>query len=163
MAKFRKDGKRETPGISTSSLPDIVFMLLFFFMVATKMRTAEDLVRTQLPTLSEVEKVENKSLVIYILVGPPVNTNLGDAPRIQFDGKFGVVLESKDEPGLGVRTFVRMKKDQQDARFRDYLTTALKVDKVVKMGLIQDIKQELRKENSLKLMYSAAEGEIEGY
>lgn len=38
MAKFKKDGKRETPAISTASLPDIVFMLLFFFMVSTTMR-----------------------------------------------------------------------------------------------------------------------------
>ena len=41
MAKFKKDGGRATPAINTSALPDIVFMLLFFFMVATKMRDKE--------------------------------------------------------------------------------------------------------------------------
>jgi len=60
MAKFKKDGGRATPAINTSALPDIVFMLLFFFMVATKMRDKEMKVKTQLPTATEVEKLEKK-------------------------------------------------------------------------------------------------------
>ena len=74
MAKFKKDGGRATPAINTSALPDIVFMLLFFFMVATKMRDKEMKVKTQLPTATEVEKLEKKSRLHYIFVGPPLNS-----------------------------------------------------------------------------------------
>ncbi|MBT6030168.1 MAG: biopolymer transporter ExbD, partial [Crocinitomicaceae bacterium] len=69
MSKFKKDGGRALPPVSTAALPDIVFMLLFFFMVATKMRDPTVLVRTSLPIVSEVEKIENKSLLNHILVG----------------------------------------------------------------------------------------------
>lgn len=153
MSKFRKDGKKESPGINTSSLPDIVFMLLFFFMVATKMRDPKVLVKTTVPTVSEVEKIVKKSWINHILVGPPTDTEKwGTSPRIQFDDKFGTVEE--------VQRYITLKKNEHPEAIRDYLTTAIKADKTVKMGLIQDIKQELRKINSLKLLYSAGEGEV---
>ncbi|PKP36542.1 MAG: biopolymer transporter ExbD, partial [Bacteroidetes bacterium HGW-Bacteroidetes-15] len=71
MAKFERKGKNSMPAISTASLPDIVFMLLFFFMVSTTLRETEMLVRVKLPEASEVVKLEKKSLVSYIYVGPP--------------------------------------------------------------------------------------------
>ena len=88
MAKFKKDGGRATPAINTSALPDIVFMLLFFFMVATKMRDKEMKVKTQLPTATEVEKLEKKSRLHYIFVGPPLNPEFGTSPRVQLDDAF---------------------------------------------------------------------------
>ncbi|MFT5481113.1 MAG: biopolymer transport protein ExbD, partial [Bacteroidia bacterium] len=88
MSKFRKDGGKAMPAINTSALPDIVFMLLFFFMVATKMRDPNILVKTAVPQVSEVEKVENKSWVIKILVGPPIDESMGTTPRIQLNDKF---------------------------------------------------------------------------
>ncbi len=153
MSKFRKEGKKESPGINTSALPDIVFMLLFFFMVATKMRDPKVMVKTSVPVVSEVEKIVKKSWINHILVGPPTDPSKGDAPRIQFDDKFGSVDE--------VQQFITLKKNEHPEAIRDYLTTAIKADRSVKMGLIQDIKQELRKINSLKLLYSASEGEVE--
>lgn len=157
MSKFKKNKGRELPAINTSALPDIVFMLLFFFMVATKMRDPTVLVKTALPVVSEVEKIEKKSWVNHILVGPPINKEKsGTAPRIQFDDKFGTV-----EGATGVQAYIILKKNEHPEAIRDYLTTAIKSDKSVKMGLIQDIKQELRKINSLKLLYSASEGEVD--
>ena len=157
MSKFKKNGGKESPAINTSALPDIVFMLLFFFMVATKMRDPSVLVRTNVPTVSEVEKIVKKSWVNHILVGPPLNTaEFGNSPRIQFDDKFGDV-----EGANGVGVFITMKKNEQPEGIRDYLTTSIKADRSVRMGLIQDIKQELRKINSLKLLYSASEGDDE--
>ena len=68
MAKFKKDGKRETPAISTASLPDIVFMLLFFFMVSTTMREVSLMVANAMPQATETVKLEKKSLVSNIYV-----------------------------------------------------------------------------------------------
>ena len=157
MSKFKKNNGKELPAINTSALPDIVFMLLFFFMVATKMRDPTVLVKTAVPTVSEVEKIEKKSWVNHILVGPPIDIERnGTAPRIQFDDKFGVI-----EGANGVQAYITLKKNEHPEGIRDYLTTAIKSDKSVKMGLIQDIKQELRKINSLKVLYSASEGEVQ--
>ena len=72
MAKFRKKGKKEVPAISTSSLPDIIFMLLFFFMVATVMREVTLIVQMTPPKATEIQKLEDKSLVSYIYIGQPV-------------------------------------------------------------------------------------------
>jgi len=72
MAKFKKDEKRETPAISTASLPDIIFMLLFFFMVSTTMREVTVMVNNAMPQAVETVKLEKKSLVSNIYVGKPV-------------------------------------------------------------------------------------------
>ncbi|MBI1307542.1 MAG: biopolymer transporter ExbD [Bacteroidetes bacterium] len=152
MSKFRKNKKSDSPAINTSSLPDIVFMLLFFFMVATKMRDPKILVKTAVPTVSEVEKVQKKSWVNYILVGPPRDPAQGTSPRIQLDDKFATVDD--------VQQYIIIKQSEKPEAIRDYLTTSIKADRSVKMGLIQDIKQELRKVNSLKLLYSASGGQV---
>ena len=152
MSKFRKEDKKSTPGINTSSLPDIVFMLLFFFMVATKMRDPTVLVKTAVPVVSEVEKVEKKSWMNYILVGPPRDVAIGTSPRIQLDDKFAEVSD--------VQQFIILKRNEHPEAIRDYLTTSIKADRSVRMGLIQDVKQELRQVNALKVLYSASGGEV---
>jgi len=152
MSKFKKKTGGESPAINTSSLPDIVFMLLFFFMVATKMRDKEVKVRTAVPIVSEVEKIQKKSWVNFILVGPPIDPAQGTTPRIQLDGSFQQVED--------VGPFIIAKKTEHPPAYRPYLTTSIKADNTVRMGLIQDIKQELRKVNSLKLLYSASKGNV---
>jgi len=148
MAKFKKDGGRGLPAINTSALPDIVFMLLFFFMVATKMRDKEMKVRTKLPQASEVEKLEKKSRLHYIFVGPPLDNQLGTTPRIQLDDAFATVDD--------IQQYITLKNSEKDESEVPYMTTSLKADKVVKMGIITDIKQELRQVNALKLSYTAS-------
>ena len=76
MGKFKKK-KREMGAISTASLPDIVFMLLFFFMVATVLRTEEEMVRVIRPEASEIYKIEKKHLIRYINIGPPQDKRYG--------------------------------------------------------------------------------------
>ena len=73
MAKFKKDSKKETPAISTASLPDIVFMLLFFFMVSTTMREVTLMVQNNMPLATQIAKLEKKSLVSNIYVGKPTS------------------------------------------------------------------------------------------
>lgn len=148
MSKFKKKKATGSPGINTSSLPDIVFMLLFFFMVATKMKDKEMKVKTAVPKASEIEKLEKKSWVNYIYVGPPTDPTKGTAARIQLNDAFATVDD--------VQEYITLERNKSDEAIRDYLTTSIKADRSVKMGMIQDIKQELRQVNALKLNYSAS-------
>jgi biopolymer transport protein ExbD len=148
MSKFKKDNGRATPAINTSALPDIVFMLLFFFMVATKMRDREMKVNTKLPQATEVEKLEKKSRLHYIFVGPPIDASLGTTPRIQLSDAFATVDD--------IQTYIDIENSKKDEAEVPYMTTSLKADQKVKMGIVTDIKQELRKVNALKLSYTAA-------
>ena len=72
MAQIRKGGKKEVPGVNTSSLPDIVFMLLFFFMATTTMKEVTYKVEVKVPEATELQKLEKKSLTRYIYVGTPM-------------------------------------------------------------------------------------------
>ena len=96
MGKFRKEGKKEVPQVSTSSLPDIVYMLIFFFMITTTMRDVELKVKTAMPKASEIQKLEHKALVSSIYIGPPRDTKLGTESRIQLDDSFARVTDIAD-------------------------------------------------------------------
>lgn len=148
---IRKKGGKATPKISTASLPDIVFMLLFFFMVVTVMRDTEQLVNIQYPKATELQKLEKKSLVSYIYVGPPTEKyqeKFGTAPRIQLNDR--IANDEKEIP-----TFIVNERSQLDEKLQGKMTTSLKVDSGVKMGIISDIKQQLRRASALKINYSA--------
>ncbi len=150
MAKFKRKGKGEMPAVSTASLPDIVFMLLFFFMVSTTMRETTLFVKTVLPEATEVAKLEKKSLVSYIYVGPPIRsmqTLYGTEPRIQLNDSF----KNLDD----IRDFISSERDALGESDRPLLTTSLKVDEETRMGIVTDIKQELRKASALKISYAA--------
>ncbi|MCZ4693767.1 biopolymer transporter ExbD [Ancylomarina euxinus] len=149
MSKFRKDGKKELPAISTASLPDIVFMLLFFFMVATTMREVDLNVDIMVPEAKEITKLEKKDLVSNIYVGVPMRKfakTYGSEPRIQLNDQFATVDD--------IQAFISTERESRKEELRNKLTTSLKVDQYTKMGIITDIKQELRKASSLKLNYS---------
>ncbi len=150
MGKFRKSGKKEVPPVSTASLPDIVFMLLFFFMVSTTMKEVTLKVKITTPKASETKKLEKKSLVSYIYIGAPLPTYakvLGSEPRIQLNDQFAQVSDIAD--------FVESERQKRDEKEVPLLTTSLKVDENTKMGIVQDAKQELRKVSALRINYSA--------
>lgn len=149
MSKFRKKGKKDQPAVNTAALPDIVFMLLFFFMVTTVMRETSLKVENVTPQATEVSKLERKSLVAYIYIGKPIKalqSKLGKAPRIQLNDAF----KTLDDIAL----FVEMERDERDEAERNMITWSLKVDQKTKMGIVTDVKQELREVNALKINYS---------
>jgi len=117
-------------------------------MVATKMRDKEMKVKTQLPQATEVEKLEKKSRLHYIFVGPPLNESFGTTPRIQLDDAFATIDD--------IQQYITLKNNEKDEKEIPFMTTSLKADKTVKMGIVTDIKQELRKVNALKLSYTAS-------
>ena len=155
MAVMKKSGnKKETPAISTASLPDVIFMILFFFMVSTTMREQELLVRYKLPSATEVQKLEKKSLVSTINIGVPVShmqAQYGTAPRIQLNDSFKTAKDIGD--------FIGAERDQLNEADRAQMTVSIKADQYTKMGIVTDVKQELRRANALKITYAAIEGE----
>jgi biopolymer transport protein ExbD len=145
--RFKKGGSKESPAIPTSSLPDIIFILLFFFMVITVMRDVTLKVKYKLPEATELTKLEKKSLVSYIYMGPPTRPEVyGDAPRIQLDDAFAQPKE--------VQKWVVNTRNQMPPAKQGMMIVALRIDKETKMGLITEVKQELRKADALKINYS---------
>ena len=149
MSKFKKKKDGGQPAISTASLPDIVFMLLFFFMVTTVMREVTLKVKVVTPKATEVNKLERKSLVSYIYIGEPVDRlqgQFGTAPRIQLNDAFA----TKND----IFQFVEAEREERNPVEVPLMTFSLKVDKDAEMGIVTDVKQELRKANALKINYS---------
>jgi len=149
MSKFRKDSKKDTPGISTASLPDIVFMLLFFFMVTTVMRETTIMVQQSLPQATEIQKLEKKSLVSYIYIGSPVERmqgTYGTKARIQLNDAFATIDD--------IPQYITAERTARDEKEVPFMTTSIKADQNTKMGIVTDVKQELRKANALKINYS---------
>ncbi|WP_422350151.1 ExbD/TolR family protein [Flagellimonas sp.] len=152
MGNFKKS-KKGMPAISTASLPDIVFMLLFFFMTVTTIKDYPMLVDNELPKADQVKKLEKKDRVIEIYVGKPTEDLakvLGTEPKIQLDKRLANVNE--------VAPYVLSELAKKPDAIRNLVTVSLKVDKKVGMGIVSDIKEELRKVNLLKVNYTTYEG-----
>lgn len=155
MSKFGgSNDKKEVPQPGTGSLSDIVFMLLFFFMVTTQMRETENKVIVKQPQASEVIKLERKDLSSYINVGTPTRTyqaQYGTDSRIQLNDSFKTVED--------IRDFIAAERESMSEGDRQFMTTVIRSDEDVRMGIISDIKQELRRCSALKIMYTARKAE----
>jgi biopolymer transport protein ExbD len=154
MSKFKKKKSGELPAVNTASLPDIVFMLLFFFMVATVMRQNTLKIQNVLPYADQVEKLDKKDLVMYIYAGKPSSryqSSAGTEARIQLNDNFASVSD--------VQQFIFSEREAKREELVPFLTTALKVDEKTNMGLVSDIKQELRKAEALKINYTTKTGD----
>lgn len=150
MAKFSKKRGKSNPTVSTASLPDIIFMLLFFFMMVTVLRDSDLKLSVNTPNATELTKLEEKSLVNYIYIGRPTKQNqeqYGTSPRIQLGDK----ISSVDDIPL----FLEQHKVKLPENKRGRITSSLRVDGEVTMGIVQDVKVKLRKSNQLKVNYSA--------
>ncbi len=150
MARFKKKGGKGLPEINTGSMSDIIFMFLFFFMVITTIREATLIVRVRPPQATEVQKLEKKSLVSNIYIGPPMKKDLGVQSRIQLNDQFGSIDD--------IQEFITREREARDESERKLMTTSLKIDKETRMGIVTDVKQELRQIGAFKINYSAAKG-----
>lgn len=148
MSRFKKKGSGKMAPISTASLPDIVFMLLFFFMVSTVMRENTLLVKNTLPKATEIKKIKRKSLVDYIYVGHPKDAKFGSQPKIQLNDAFADVED--------IQGWVHTNRDTRREEEIKYLTAAIKADVKTSMGVVTDIKEELREVQQYKIMYSTS-------
>ena len=154
MSKFGgSNNKKEVPAMTSSSLSDIVFMLLFFFMVTTQMRETENKVMVKIPEASEGVKLERKDLNSYINIGTPIKSlqaMYGTEARIQLNDSF----KTTDD----IRDFVAAERESKSEADRQFMTVSIRADQDVRMGIITDVKQELRRCSALKIMYSARKG-----
>lgn len=158
MAVMKKKGDKGTPAISTASLPDIIFMLLFFFMVSTTMKEQELKVRFTLPDATELHKLEKKSLVSYIYFGTPLpmyTGKLGTGSRIQLNDAFSSTKN--------ILEFIASERDKLSEGDRAAMTVCLKADGGTKMGIVTDIKEELKRANSLKISYAGKKVPFYGF
>ena len=151
MSKFKKE-KKGVPAVNTAALPDIVFMLLFFFMVTTTMReTSLKIENPTLPSATEIKKLEHKSLVSTIYVGKAKDEKYGTGfNQIQLNDK----LATPDD----VPQFIFGERDKVSEAEVPFMTTSIKADVKASMGVITDIRLKLRDVNALKLSYSTNQG-----
>ncbi len=150
MSKFKKKRGESSPAISTASLPDIIFMLLFFFMTVTVMRNSSLKVTVAIPEATELTKLEKKSLVNFIFIGKPMlqyQAVRGTSPQIQLGDKFSDVSN--------IPLFLEKHKAKVPEKQRNMIISSLKIDKGMTMGIVSDVKEQLRKSNQLKVNYSA--------
>lgn len=147
MSKFKKKNKVKE-NIPTSALPDIIFMLLFFFMVTTVLRENDMFVEQKIPQATQLQKLEKKTLISYLYIGKPKNTSLyGTEPRIQAND---ALITTGD-----IILWVNQEKDKLSEAERDMITISLKADKEVKMGPISDIQFELREVDARRVLYAS--------
>lgn len=146
MGKFNKGKTRGLPALSTASLPDIIFMLLFFFMVATTMKEVDMQVDVKKPGASQAEELEEKDNVDFIYVGFPIDAAEGTEPRIQLDDQLALDY-SQVKPW-------KLSKAREGKTVFD-IVTSLKVHEDVGMRVISNIKESLREIDAVKINYSA--------
>ena len=148
MSKFKKQ-KKGLPPISTASLPDIVFMLLFFFMVSTTMRETElKIKQPTLPQAHNVSKFEHKNLVSTVYIGKSLDPN-NEGDVIQLNDKISRVSD--------IKTFIFNNREKLLEDEIPFMTTLFKADVDAKVGTIADIKRNLRDIDALKISYAAVE------
>ena len=148
MAGFKKKESREMPEMNTSSLPDLIFTILFFFMIVTTMREVTLQVKLTVPQGTDLEKLEKKSAVSYIYVGPPTDAlraQMGSSTRIQLNDRYAEPREVMD--------FVAQ--ERQGMANQAEQVISIKADSKTQMGIITDIKEVLRKSWALRINYSA--------
>ncbi|MDL2223995.1 biopolymer transporter ExbD [Bacteroidales bacterium OttesenSCG-928-M06] len=144
MSRFRRSAAREVPALNTAALPDLIFTILFFFMIVTNMRPVPVVTQFDLPEGTELQKLEERSSVVYIMVGKPLG-GAGVRESIQLNSEFVTLSEMPS-------VLDRIKKNELENS--NQLVVVLKADKDVQMKLISDIKECLRELGLLTVHYS---------
>jgi biopolymer transport protein ExbD len=149
MGKFNKNGSKEVPELNTSSLPDLIFSILFFFMMVTSMREVTMKVDLKTPKGTEIEKLEKKSLITYIYIGKPTKeyrAKMGTASQIQLNDAFASVD--------AIGEYVQQERDAMPERDKPFMRVSMKIDQDTQMGLVTDVKMKLREAWALNIVYS---------
>lgn len=148
--RLYRNRNHDIPALNTASLPDLIFSILFFFMLVVHMRKATVHVKYQVPTATELSRLYNRSSVQYIYIGRPVN-KLG-----QVDGKETVVQLNDHLTSIPeIRNYLIRLSAALPPEQRRQLSVSIKADRHVDMGTIMDLKQALREANVLNLNFTA--------
>jgi biopolymer transport protein ExbD len=143
MSNFKKKSANTKQEIPTTAMPDIVFMLLIFFMVTTVLREVTLQVRVQLVKAVNIEKIEQKRLISYLYIGPQsLGSNTYGETKVQID-------DALVENLTYIRRIMYDKLVEQPK-----LIVSLRVDTDSEMGMVTDVQQELRQAGTLQINYS---------
>ena len=143
MSMFkRKD--HSVPGLNTASLPDLIFTVLFFFMIVTHMKENQMKVKYQVPQGTKLERLAKKSTVSHIYIGKPYKG--GGDNAVQVNDK---IVDAAD-----VEDFIAAERKRMAPDDAKNMTVSRKADKKADMGVVTDVKQSLRRANALKILYS---------
>lgn len=151
MIRFRKKS-HDVPELNTSSLPDLIFSVLFFFMIVTHMRQVTLKVECRVPQGKNLTRLTKKSAVSHIYIGKPTKDlqgKYGEETQIQLNDKLATAPEVMD--------YMAAEKKRMSAEDQRLMTVSIKADKDTKMGVITDVKQALRQAKAIKISYSAVE------
>ena len=160
MSLFRQK-KRRMPGLNTASLPDLIFTVLFFFMIVTHMRKVAVKVKYQVPQGTELTRLTKKSTVSYIYIGEPYHpspltshlspptSHLSPPTTIQLNDKFATAAEVED--------YIKAERSRMLPADAQQMTVSIKADRQADMGVVTDVKQALRHANALRINYSATQ------
>ncbi len=148
MSRWKRR-KQRVPGLNVASLPDLIFTVLFFFMIVTHMRDVTPKVKYQVPQGTELAKT-GKSGLVYIFIGTPVDEKgnaLADEPRIQLNNRYVSLARLGEE--------IERERSRMAEADRQNMVVSIRADRHTEMGIINDVKQELRKVGALNINYSA--------
>ena len=150
MQSIFRRSSHDMPGLNLASMPDLIFTVLFFFMIVTHMRHDDVRVRYQVPAGTQVQKLQQKSAVINVYIGPTLSAGAKSSEwKIQMNGQL------TDVDHLSQLIEAERKKLSEDNAER--LTVSLKADKHTPMGIIADVKEALQKSFALRINYSGTE------
>ncbi len=147
MSMFKRR-RREVPALNLASLPDLIFTVLFFFMIVTHMRKVALKVKYQVPAGTELTRLTKKSTISYIYIGQPLDSKATPTTHIQLNDKLVTVPEVMD--------YITAERNRMSPEDAQALTVSIKADRHTDMGTITDVKQALRKINALRINYSGS-------
>ena len=151
MKSMFHQSRRSVPSLNVASMPDLIFTVLFFFMIVTHMRSDEVKVRLQVPAGVEVQKLANKQAVVNLYIGRKVESGNSNENTwcVQLNNN---VVQPNDIPAL-----IEQIRSGLSAENQSRLTVSLRVDKKAPMGLVSEVKRNLQQAYALKINYSATE------
>jgi len=146
--RFRRPD-HSVPELNMASLPDLIFTVLFFFMIVTHMRDVEKKVQYRVPAGSEVEKQQHKSSVVHIYIGRPLDGSSSEDFQIQLNNQIATVGD--------IGRFIEDERRHMTAEDQERLTVSIEADRDVPMSVINEVKQALRRSYALNVSYAATE------
>ncbi len=152
MVSRFKQFEREVPALNTASLPDLIFTVLFFFMIVTHMRQADLKVQYRVPQGTELGRLTHKSTAQYVYIGPPskeLQPTLGTETIIQLNDRIVTTDELCD---LLIRQRQQMSDEDQER-----MVVSIRADRNTDFGIIAGVKQALRQAGALRVNYSAVD------
>lgn len=149
MSRFRRH-QHDVPGLNLAAMPDLIFTVLFFFMIVTHMRDVTPQVHYEVPQGTELEKTARKDGVVYLFIGKPIDEQghtLSDETRIQLNDHYVTIGQ--------IGEAIQQERAHMTEEARQHLTVVIRADRDTEMGIINGVKQALRRAGALNINYSA--------